>query len=180
MSVPERNLIIDHLKFSYEGLFNAAELYNIFSTFFYDKGYNWYEKANTEQVTPSGKQIQIILEPWKNVSDYYKIVIKSKINLIDLKDVEVEQDKQTLRLNQGLVKITFDAYVFSDRKGKWSAKPLHWFLALIFEKYFFKEHREKFDVWVKNDVEDLLYKIKSYLNMYKYHHGNLSRKESGN
>jgi len=164
----ERHLVIDHLKFSYEGLFNASELYALVSSFFFEKGYDWYEKVNEEQITPSGKQIHLVLSPWKNVSEYYKLNIMVKINMIDLKEVEIEQEGQSLRLSQGLVRMTFDAYVFSDRKEKWAGSTFKWFMMIVLEKYFFRNHLEKFETWVKSDVEDLLHKIKTYLNTTKY------------
>lgn len=164
----ERHLIIDHLKFSYEGLFNAAELYNVISSFFFEKGYDWYEKLNQEQVTPEGKQVHLVFEPWKNISDYYKLIIRITLNLTDIKDVEVEKEKEMLTVNQGLVRITFDGYVLSDRHGEWTSKPLYWFLSVIFEKYFFKDHLAKAETWLKNDVDDLHDKIKNYLNVFKY------------
>ena len=86
----ERHLIVDNLKFSYEGLFNSAELYNLISGWFFDKSWDWYEKINEEQVIPSGKQITILLEPWKNITDYYKLVIRLKLNFIDIQDVQIE------------------------------------------------------------------------------------------
>ena len=42
--MPERYLVIDRLKLSYEGLFNADELYSLIAQFFYEKGWDWYEK----------------------------------------------------------------------------------------------------------------------------------------
>jgi hypothetical protein len=164
----ERHLIIDHLKFSYEGLFNVAELYNVISSFFFEKGYDWYEKLNQEQITSEGKQIRIVFEPWKNISNYYKLVISIKLNLIDVKDIEVEKEKELLKINQGLVRITFDGYVVSDRFDEWTNQPFYWFLSVIFEKYFFKDNLAKAETWLKNDVDDLHEKIKNYLNVFKY------------
>jgi len=163
----ERTLVVDHLKFSYEGLFNAGELYAIMNSFFFEKNYDWHEKLNQEMITPSGKQVYIILDPWKNISDYFKLSTNIKIIMTDLKDVEVEHEGQTLKLNQGLLKITYDGYVVSDRKGRWSKKPIYWFLSIIMEKYFYRNHLEKFETWMKSDIEDLMYKIKAYLNVYK-------------
>jgi len=163
----ERTLVVDHLKFSYEGLFNAGELYAITSSFFFEKNYDWHEKLNQEMITPSGKQIYIILDPWKNISDYYKLSTNIKIIMTDLKEVEVEHEGQMLKLTQGQLKITFDGYVVSDRKGKWSERPIYWFLSIIMEKYFYRNHLEKFETWIKSDIEDLMYKIKAYLNVYK-------------
>ena len=164
----ERHLIVDNLKFSYEGLFNASEFCNLISSFFYDKGWDWYEKMNDEQITNSGKQVRIILEPWKSSSDYYKLSVKIKIHMTDLKEVEVEQDGKKLRLNHGVIHMVFDGFVTSDRNNKWTHTPFYWFLSIIFEKYFFRSHFEKMQTWIESDVEDLYNKIKTYLNVFKY------------
>lgn len=164
----ERTLVLDHLKFSYEGLFNAAEFYNMVVEFFYNRHWDWHEKLNEEIVTPEGKQIKFVFEPWKNAGDYYKIKVRIKAILTDVKDVEIEHEGQTLRLNQGLIKMTFDGFVLNDRKSRWSKRTFYWLLTVLFDRYFFKKHFEKFETWVTHDVDELLYKIKSFLNMYKY------------
>ncbi len=164
----ERHLIIDHQKFSYEGLFNTSELYTVISSFFFDKGWDWYEKLNQEQVTSDGKQLYIVFEPWKNVSDYYKLKIKIKLIGTDIKDVEIDKEGKTIRINQGLIRMTMDGYIFSDRSDKWNEKPFYWFLSYILEKYFFKSHFAKFEAWLTSDADDLMHKIKTYLNTYKY------------
>ncbi len=164
----ERTLVIDHLKFSYEGLFNAAELYNLLSSWFFEKGWDWYEKMNQEQVTKSGRQIQILLEPWKSASDYYQLGMRIKLHMIDVKEVEVEHQNETLHLNHGVVRMTLDGFVVSDRKKEWSKTPMLWFLSYFMERYFFRHHYGKMERWIKSDVEDLHEKIKNYLNVFKY------------
>ncbi len=164
----ERILVIDHLKLGYEGLFNATELYNLISEWFYDKGWDWYEKMNQELVTPQGKQIRLILEPWKSSSEFYKISMRIKLNMHDVKEVEVENNSQKLRLNHGVIRITFDGYVSWDRQEVWTKKPFYWFLGVLFQKYFFKQHYAKFEAWITSDVDDLHQKIKTYLNVFKY------------
>ncbi|MDP3698419.1 MAG: hypothetical protein Q8R47_02430 [Nanoarchaeota archaeon] len=167
----ERYLVVDRLKFTYEGLFNLDELHNVISSFFYEKGYDWYEKMNQVTVTSSGKQMRIILEPWKNITDYYKLIISIKMNVIDLKDVDVQAGSTVIKTSQGTLRVVFDGYVISDRKNKWSEKPLYWFMSILFEKYFFKEHYRKAETWLKSDVEDLHNKIKTYLNSFTHAYG---------
>ncbi len=164
----ERRLIIDHLKFSYEGLFNVEELHTLISSWFFEKGWDWYEKMNQELVTPEGRQIYIILEPWKSVSEYYKLMMHIKINLVNAREVEVEQNGEVLKLSQGVVRITFDGYVMSDRRGEWTTKPFYWFLGILSDRYFFKDHFARFETWLKSDVDDLYDRIKNYLNVFKY------------
>ena len=164
----ERNLIIDRLKFTYEGLCNAAELFTLIQGWFYDKGWDWHEKINQEIVTAEGKQLHIVLEPYKSVSDYYRLIIKITLNVINLKEVEVEVEGKPRKLQHGIVRMMIDGYVLSDRKGQWDDNPFYWFLSIVLEKYFYKEHFKKFAGWLKSDVEDLFEKIKNYLNVYKY------------
>ncbi len=164
----ERHLVVDHLRFSYEGLFNAAELYNLIAEWYFEKGWDWLEKINQEQVTPAGRQFHIVLEPWKSASDYYKIAMKIVLNMTDVKEVEVEHEGQNLNLNYGAVKITFDGFVLSDRMNKWTKQPFYWLLSVLFEKYFFRNHYEKMHQWIESDVDDLHAKIKNYLNVFKY------------
>ena len=164
----EKTLVIDHLKLGYEGLFNPAELYNIIASFFYEKGWDWLEKMNEEVITPEGKNIRIIFEPWKNLSDYYRITVRIKLHCVNLKDVEVEHDGKVVRLTHGVIRMTFDAYVISDRLGKWSGNPFYWLVVLLADKYFFRNHFEKAEAWINADVDDLHNKLKNYLNVFKY------------
>ncbi|MDP3734498.1 MAG: hypothetical protein Q8R37_04675 [Nanoarchaeota archaeon] len=164
----EQHLIVDSLKFGYEGLFNTSELYHLISSWFYDKGWEWYEKVNQEQVTSSGRQITILLEPWRNISDYYKLIIRLKMNFIDVNEVEIEHRGKTIRMSQGVIRVTFDGYVISDRKEKWSKKPFSWFLGYVLERYFFYEHFSKAKNWLESDLHDLYTHIKNYVNSIKY------------
>lgn len=166
----ERHLVVDQLKLSYEGLFDFAEFYRLIASWFYEKGWDWYEPVNQEAVTSSGRQIRIVLEPWKGITDYFKIIIKIKVNFIDVKDVEVEQDSRKIRINQGEIKMILDGYVISDRLGLWKKSPFYWFLGILFSKYFFKEHYNKAERWLLSDVDDLYQKMKSFLNVYRYSH----------
>lgn len=166
--MPEQYLVVDRLKLGYEGLFNAAELYNLIVSYFREKGYEWFEGMNQEEVTPQGKQIKIIMHPFRKASDYYRLLIRIKLHLLDVKEVEVEQDGQTLHVNHGVVRLIIDAYVVSDRKGKWTGKPFFWFLSIMFDQYLFRSHFSKFETWVQGDVEELHHRIKEYLNVCKY------------
>jgi len=164
----ERSLVVDQLKFRYEGLFSAAELYKLIDNWFYEKGWDKKEPMNEEVVTPQGKNLRIVLEPWKSITDYFKIVIQVKLNVHDLKDVEIEKDGQKIKINQGELHMIFNGYVISDRKGHWNQKPIYWFLSMLFNKYIFKENYNRAERWVLSDVDDLYQKVKSFLNVYKY------------
>jgi hypothetical protein len=168
----ERHIIIDHLKFTYEGLCNAPETFALIQEWFNDKGYDWVEKKNQEITTSEGKQLHMVLEPYKNISDYYKLVIKITLNFINLKSLEVEFDGKTIQSQRSTIRMMIDAYVVSDRKQQWHDKPIYWLLSQVLEKYFFKNHFRKAEIWLRSDVDDLMDKFKDYLNTYKYMYQN--------
>jgi len=164
----EKKLVIDQLKLSYEGLFDFSELYRLIDGFFFERGYDKVEVVNQEQVTSGGKQIRIIMEPEKGITDYFKLIVKIRLHAIDLKEIEVEKDKAKLRLNQGQLKITFDGYVISDRSGTWEKSPFFWLIRVFSDKFIFRDHYNKAEKWLVSDIEDLQQKIKSFLNLHRY------------
>ncbi len=164
----DRTLVVDHLKFSYEGFFNTDELYAVISTFFFEKGWDWYEKINQEQVTSNGKQIRLVLMPWKSSTDYYKLKVEIHLQMLDVRDVEVEQNGKKMNVQHGQVRMVIDGFVMSDRSGKWTGQPLYWFLSFMIEKYFFNRHFAKLEAWLRSDVDDVYTKVKTYLNVFKY------------
>lgn len=166
--MPEQYIVVDRLKLGYEGLFKASELYNLIVFWFRERGYEWFEGMNQEEVTPQGRQIKIIMQPGRKASDYYRLSIRVRLHMLDVKEVEVEDKGQTLNVNHGVVRIIIDGYLLTDRKGKWATKPFLWFLSIIFDQYLFRPHFSKFETWVQNDVDDLHHKIKEYLNVSKY------------
>lgn len=170
--MPEQQVVVNGLQFSYEGLFNATELYKVVSSFFFDKGYDWWEKMNQEMVTQEGRDVRLIFEPWKNVSDFYKLIIKIKLNMLKVNDVEVELDGQMIRTSRGLIEMTIDGYIIYDRKGQWLSKPFYWMLMIFVSRYLFMDNTKRFNAWLKSDIDHLVTNVKKYLNVYNSRYGN--------
>jgi hypothetical protein len=163
----EKRLIIDQLKFSYEGVFDLPALYKIIDDFLYEQKYDRMEKLNTEQMLPSGRSIKIETIPFKNITDYFNIHIRIRIYATGLKRVEIEKDGGHLSLQEGKIMLIFDGYVNSDRQQWWEKKPILWFLRVLLDKYIFKGHYMKAEQWLLSDVDDLYQRIKSLFNVYR-------------
>ncbi|MBW2965839.1 hypothetical protein KY342_01905 [Candidatus Woesearchaeota archaeon] len=164
----EKKLIIDQLKLTFEGIFDLNGLYRTIDSWFYEKGYDKWERKNFEQVLPSGKDIELELLPWKKTTDYFKNIIRLRMRFTNVKDVEVEKQGVKLRLNQGRVMMIFDGYLVSDYEGKWEEKPMFFLIRTLFDKYVFKPYFSKFEKWVVNDVHDIHGRIQRFLNLYRY------------
>lgn len=165
----EKRLIVDQLKLAYDGIFDLPGLYRLIDQFFYDRSWDKWEKMNTEQVLPKGRQIKIEITPWKSITDYFKINMRVRIHGVDIKSIEVERDGAKVQLNEGKVMIIIDGYVTSDKHGRWESTPLWWFLRVLSDKYILKGHYFQAEQWLLSDVDDIYLRIKSFLNVYKYH-----------
>jgi len=77
----------------------------------------------TQQMFDAKNMTEDIEITWNLLSHGYKIKMSIKLHLIDVKDVEIKEDNEVLKLNHGLIRITFDGYVLSDRNSKWTEKP---------------------------------------------------------
>ncbi|MBW3003978.1 hypothetical protein KY328_05825 [Candidatus Woesearchaeota archaeon] len=164
----EKKLVLDHLTLEYNGLFDTNELYRLIDGYLSEKKYDKFEKRNIEQVTPSGKHIELELNPWKTVTDYTKLWMKITILMTNVKEVEVEKDGIKIKLNQGNVHIVFDGYVETDKENKWEGTPLFTFFRTIVDKYVIKRYVQSWENEITEDIMLLHSQIKGLLNLYRY------------
>lgn len=164
----EREVVIDKMRLSYEGLFKVSELYKLIDGWLREKGYDKRERRMAESVTKDGKFIEWELEPWKKTTDYAKNVIKLRVILTDIKEVDIEIDKVKTKMNQGKADFIFDGYLETDYENRWESKPLFFFLRTVFNKYIFKPYTEGYQANIISDVNDLHSRIKGFLNLYRY------------
>ena len=164
----EREIIIDKMRLSYEGLFKVTDLYKLIDGWFREKGYDKREKKMAESVTKNGKFIEWEIEPWKKMTDYARLVIKMRIIMTDIKEVDVEIDKMKVKMNQGKVDFVFDGLLETDYENRWESKPLFYFLRTLFDKYIFKPYTVGYQNNIIADVNDIHSRIKAFLNLYRY------------
>lgn len=163
----ERETLIDNYRIHYEGLFSVIDLYTLIDEYFEEKGYDKREKKNIERVTKSGKFIEIELEPWKKTTDYAQSSIRVRLQMKEVKEVEIEKDGVKVKLNKGDVSITMSAFLTTDYEHKWESKPMFFFLRTIFEKFVFGSYTAQYKAEIMNDFNLLTSQIKSFLNLYK-------------
>lgn len=164
----EKNIIVPDTKIKYSGLFNVLELYSMIDTYFKEKNYDKVEKRNEERIYPKGKEIELVLQPYRNVTDYYKYVIKLEILMKNVTEVEIEKDKKKIRMNHGDITIVYSAWIQTDFENRSEVNPLYVFYRTLMDKYIFRNYFDKHSGNLKNDVKMLQTNIKAFLNLYKY------------
>jgi hypothetical protein len=164
----EMELIVDHLRLTYEGLFKVADLYNLMDEWFKTNGYDKRELKSIERIAPEGKYIEIEWMPWKKQTEYLKNDIKIRMLITNITEVEVKRKGTKVKMDKGKVKLVFDGYLTTDYEKRWEEKPMLVFIRAIFDKYLYKNYMDK---WKKNlieDINDLHDKIRGMLNLHRY------------
>ena len=167
--MPERRLVVDKERITYEGLFSVKEVMDIILSWLSDKGYLPIDKHHKESVKPEGKFIEFESWPYKKVTDYAKNIIVIRLICTELKDVAIDVEGKKKKLNQGKLQIVFDAYLETDYEARWETKPVFYVIRLMFEKYVYTPFLSGFERNLKNDVYHLKSQIKGYLNLFQYY-----------
>jgi hypothetical protein len=164
----EIRTVVDHITTQYTGVFNVKDLYDTFKTWIADKDYTNKEMQNFEAVKEKGKEIYIKCEPYKEATDYAKFVIRIQFDLRDVVPVEIEKDGVKKAMHKGTAVIILDGYLITDYENRWEQKPSYVFIRTLYDKFFFKINTSNYSSVIKQDTEDLLNTLKSFLNLYKY------------
>lgn len=168
MPMVETKIVVDGLSLSYEGLFSATELYMMIDCFFRDHMYDKRETQNMEKVGPHGKYIELELQPYRKMSDYVRFVVRIRLKMFNVTEVEIEKDGHKVKLNKGKIDIVFDGFLETDYEGRWESKPSYVFIRTVFDKFIYKIYTEKFEGQLTEDVNTIYNQLKAFLNLYRY------------
>lgn len=164
----EKQLVLDGMELHYKGLFDLNKLLARIDKYSADKGYAKSEKRRDEKVTPTGKEFSIELRHTKAKTQYFVLMIKMRIHITDLKEVEVEKDKQKEILNEGKIDIIFDGWTTTDLEGRWEQKPIYYFFVSLWERVGHKIKMDKFYGEIVADIHHIHDNIEAYLELHKF------------
>ena len=164
----ETRTVVDKLRVTYEGIFSMHELHAVIDNWLREKGYDKMEKKNVEKVTPKGKDIELLLQPWKKITDYAKIILNIRLIATGITEVEIEKDGTKVKMNQGSVQLSFDGWLVTDYENRWEGKPIFFFLRQLFDRYVFKPYTMGYENAVAKDAGDIYGEVKAFLNLYQY------------
>ncbi len=164
----EKRLVIDQLRMNYDGLFNVHDYFSLIMAWFYERGYDMFERRNHEISTPKGKVLELEICPWKKTTDYAKSEFRLRIFIKELKDVEVTKDGAKVKVQQGNLQFIMDGYLVTDYQDRLEHKPYFYFLRALVDKYIFSQYTDKFESMLINDAHMLHTRLKAFFNMYNY------------
>ena len=164
----EKQLFIDALELNYKGLFSVKDLFKTIDKLTAERGYKKSEKIRQELVKKEGKFLTIELRPTKVMTEYYSLMVKMRITIDNLKEVDVIIDNKKKKMQSGDINIIFDAWTTTDYEKRWGQKAWTWLLRGFFEKIFFRVHTNKHHGVLVDDTHFIYNNVKSHLNLHRF------------
>lgn len=174
----EKNLVINNRELKYKGIFRIGELFDAINKALEERGYERREKKSEETVAEAGKKTYIELRPFKEKTNYVKLMIKIKITLDNITEVAEEIHGEKRLFKQGSVHIAFDAWSLTDYANRWGMKPWAYFMKSMIHKFIKQFPLEAgFVGEVAGDTAFIYARIKALLNSYKVESGKFVSEE---
>ena len=159
----EKDIIVKE-KLKYEGYCSFREIYNYM--------YSWLKKEEClitedqyeEKIKGEKKDLEIIWDVSRKLTDYFKLSIKIKIEVKDMEDVEVEIEGKKKKMNQLKLKIEMKGILVKDYTSKW-ASPSGKFFKELYDKFIIPKRTEDMEGKVKDIVQELKEEVKALLEL---------------
>ena len=107
------------IKIKWSGPSDLKELYRQMKIWLEDNGFateKSLEKKYVQMIKPYGKDIFILWEAGKDISDYFSYKINVEFLWVAVKDVEVQEKNIKRKLSKGTLEIRIIAYIEYGRK----------------------------------------------------------------
>ena len=150
-------------KVKHSGIFDFAELYHFCYNWMFDKDYKIIEKTYSEKVKPNGKQVEILWEGKRKISDYFRFVLKLQWRILGMNEVEVQKDGAKIKLNKGQLEIGFTAVLEKDYEHRWEGNAFFKFLRGVYDRYIIRGRIEKYEEKLFFEVDEYIAQVKAFL-----------------
>ncbi len=160
--MPQKKLIYKE-KFTQVGYWNYTEVYTMLYNWIKDRGYNITEKQYKEKLSGSSKEVIILWEAKKKVTDYFLYKLELDWHILGMKDAEVEIDGKKTKMNKGELEIVFKGTIVKDYEKRWEDRPFYKFLRGVYENYVIRTTIDEYEEDLEDDAKELISDIKAFL-----------------
>ena len=151
-------------KTSYGGIFPFSKFYKFcYQWLTEDVELDLAEEKYAETLKGNSKDIDIEWSGTKKFTDYFKEQIKVKFEILGLTEVEVEQNGQKIKTNNGKIKLIVKGILIRDYDGKFEKNAFQKFLRSVYEKWIIRSRIDQFEAKLFGDCTEFLEQAKAYL-----------------
>ena len=153
-------------KTSYNGIFSFNDFYNFcYQWLTEETGLLVTEKKYSEKLTGDSKDVEVVWEGFKDMTDYFRIEVKIEMRVTKLTSVEITQEGVKVKTNRGRVEMKVKGVLARDYKGKFDMGAYRKFLRGIYEKWVIPARIDQFEGKIMEECGEFLSQAKAYLDL---------------
>jgi len=161
----ERYTIVKE-EFRYNGIANFKDFYEYAHGWLKDEDYVIHEEKYEEKHSGDSKELRIKWVCNKKVTDYFRIALELRWQVLNMTDIEVETNGKKEKMNRfSELKITVKGMLEKDYNSKWGASGFQKFLREVYDKYVIPSRTEELEIKVQEVVQEFREEMKAYLNL---------------
>jgi hypothetical protein len=145
------------------GIFSFKDFYAFAYDWLREENYDMFETNYTEKVKGDAKQLEIKWEAHKEISDYFKFVIKMQWFVLGMKTVEVVKDGKKVKMDSGLLEIKFHSMLVRDYENRWEDHPFWKFLRGLYDRYIIRTRGDDFEIRLIEETDEFVSQCKAFL-----------------
>jgi hypothetical protein len=166
----EKKHVVKNLKLTYNGPLSVEEFYAEVEKWMGEKGLIRDLKRKSEEITKKGKNVEWIIEMWKQVTHPVRHVIRLRVVFKNVREIKLKRKGKMIKFNQADLITDIDGFVESHLSTLWTMQPLYQFVRTLIDKYIWSigmTETERLEGPVRDYCYDLHKRIKSFLSLYK-------------
>ncbi|MEK6914217.1 MAG: hypothetical protein AABW83_01060 [Nanoarchaeota archaeon] len=146
-----------------KGIFNFKDVYGFLYDYLVDENYDVTETKYVEKLEGNTKNLEIIWNATKEVSDYFKFEITATWAVLGLKKVKVKKDDQEIVMDSGSIEIKFTASLIKDYESRWENNSVLKFMRGMYDRYIIRSRIDSYEVKIWGEVNEITTQTKSFL-----------------
>jgi sigma54-dependent transcription regulator len=152
-----------------KGIFNFKDVYAFLYDYLVDENYDVDEIKYVEKISGDAKNLEIIWNCTKEVSDYFMFEITLTWGVLGMKKTKVKKGKQEVVMDSGTVDIKFTAAIIKDYENRWENNAFLKFMRGLYDRYIMKSRIDVYGVKVWEEVHEVIGQAKSFLAIEGHH-----------
>ena len=146
-----------------KGIFNFKDVYEFLYDYLVDENYDISETKYVEKLEGNTKNLEIVWDATKEVSDYFKFEITATWSILGLKKVKVKKDDQEIIMDSGSIEIKFTAVLIKDYENRWENNPQLKFIRGMYDRYIIRSRIDSYEIKIWEEINELIAQTKSFL-----------------
>lgn len=149
---------------TYDGPAKISGMCDTISDWFDHFDYDADKVMDEEKVRQDHKELKIIWEAEKDVSDYAALKMEVIVTVNDARDITIKTDDGDIHCTDCDLSFTVDAFVETDTEGKYEGRPLLYFLRYVGEHMIYKNYIDEYEETLADHCDNLQREVNRFLN----------------